>query len=106
MFSMVTTISSRLVMSMLDMEDSLLRLACWEILRLPGLFGLLRTFPPPDNWVNTPGVERDRGRDILFDHPAPAEINNNHRGTDCAGEILQEDMRKWLRSWPAARLRF
>ena len=49
---------------MLDMELSLLRLACWEILRLPGLCGLRRTFAPPDSWVNTPGVDSDRGRDI------------------------------------------
>ena len=67
MFSMVTTTSSRLDISMLDMEESLLRLAWWEILRLPGLFGLLSTFPPPESWVSTPGVERDLGRDI-FQH--------------------------------------
>ena len=65
MFSMVTTKSSRLDISMLDIEESLLRFACCEILRLPGLFGLLSTLLPPESWVNTPGVERDRGRDIF-----------------------------------------
>ena len=50
---MVTTRSSRPDISrllMLDIELSLLRLA-WppEILRLPGLLGLLSTFPLPDN---------------------------------------------------------
>ena len=68
MFSMVTTTSSRLFISeldMLDMELSLLRLAWWDILRLPGLLGLLSTLPPPDSWVRTPGVERDLGRDIF-----------------------------------------
>ena len=75
MFSMVTTTSSKLDISMLDMEESLLRLAWWEILRLPGLLGLLRTLPPPESWVSTPGVERDLGRDILqyYEHSGPGE---------------------------------
>ena len=83
--SMVTTTSSRLDISTLDspdMELSLLRLAWCEILRLPGLvgeyrghvtscppitahlLGRLSTLPPPDSWVRTPGVDRDRGSDM------------------------------------------
>ena len=82
---MVTTTSSRLDISTLDspdMELSLLRLAWCEILRLPGLvgeyrghvtscppitahlLGRLSTLPPPDSWVRTPGVDRDRGSDM------------------------------------------
>ena len=87
MFSMVTTRSSRLDISMLDIEESLLRFACWEILRLPGLFGLLRTFPPPENWVRTPGVERDLGRDMF-------SVLETITGEYSPAEIPGEDMRK------------
>ena len=59
-----------------------MRLAWCEILRLPGLvgeyrghvtscppitahlLGRLSTLPPPDSWVRTPGVDRDRGSDM------------------------------------------
>ena len=99
MFSMVTTMSSKLdisILDMLDMELNLLRFAWWDILRLPGLLGLRRTFPFPDNWVNTPGVDSDLGRDMLTSISPVYCRNRTGFTSSCPVSSSIDQMRKCL----------